>query len=380
MKKMRVVAGGLVLVSSLVHAENSVTLYGIIDEGFNYTTNTGGKHSYEMQSGYAAGSRWGLKGQEDLGGGLAAIFTLENGFDVNSGQLMQGGRMFGRQAFVGVQSDKLGSLTFGRQYDSVVDYLAPLTANGWYSGYLFSHPYDNDNTDNSFRVNNAIKYSSPNLDGLTFGGLYGFSNGAGAFSDNRLYSFGAAYTHGPFSIGAAYMDINHVGGNALGAVAANDASFYAGHQRVYGAGLSYAIGSATLGFAYSDTLLENPAGNAYVGGSFSGTGADSLRFDNFEFNVKYDFTPAFFVQAMYTYTLGKYSASSGTVRPKWHQAGLMFDYAISKRTDVYLQGQFQQVAGGETGTFLDDAFITGASGASSNNRQFIARAAIRHTF
>jgi len=121
-------------------AQSSVTLYGVIDEGFNYTSNVGGHSNEQLQSGYAQGSRWGLKGSEDLGGGLKALFQLENGFDVNSGNLNQGGRMFGRQAYVGLSSAKLGTVTLGRQYDSVVDYLAPLTANGNWAGYLMSHP------------------------------------------------------------------------------------------------------------------------------------------------------------------------------------------------------------------------------------------------
>ncbi|WP_049017806.1 porin, partial [Burkholderia multivorans] len=130
--------------------QSSVTLYGVIDEGLNYTNNVGTGHVYEMASGYAQGSRWGLKGNEELGGGLKAVFQLENGFDVNTGRLNQGGRMFGRQAYVGLSSAQYGTVTFGRQYDSVVDYLAPTTANGNWGGYLLAHPFDNDNTDNSF--------------------------------------------------------------------------------------------------------------------------------------------------------------------------------------------------------------------------------------
>ncbi|MBE0632166.1 MAG: porin, partial [Burkholderia vietnamiensis] len=164
MKKHVILTAALAACAAPVFAQNSVTLYGLIDEGFNYTNNVNvnglGKTNYQLASGYAQGSRWGLKGSEDLGGGLKAIFTLENGFDVNNGRLGQGGRMFGRQAFVGLSESRFGTLSFGRQYDSVVDYLAPLTANGNWGGTLFSHPFDNDNTDNSFRVNNTVKYAS----------------------------------------------------------------------------------------------------------------------------------------------------------------------------------------------------------------------------
>ena len=58
----------------------------------------------KLYQGNLQGSRWGLKGTEDLGGGLKAIFQLENGFDVNNGKLGQGGLLFGRQAYVGLTS------------------------------------------------------------------------------------------------------------------------------------------------------------------------------------------------------------------------------------------------------------------------------------
>ena len=83
-------------------AQSSVTLYGVIDQGINYTNNSGGNSLVEMASGHVQGSRFGLRGSEDLGGGTKAIFQLENGFSADTGRLGQGGRMFGRQAYVGL--------------------------------------------------------------------------------------------------------------------------------------------------------------------------------------------------------------------------------------------------------------------------------------
>jgi predicted porin len=333
-----------------------------------------------MASGYSQGNSWGLKGSEDLGGGVKAVFQLENGFEVNNGKLNQGGREFGRQAYVGLSSETAGTLTMGRQYDSVVDYLAPLTANGNWAGYLFSHPYDNDNTDDTFRIDNAVKYTSISYNGLQFGGLYGFSNSTG-FSNNRAYSIGASYTNGPLAIAAAFMNINKVGANTSGAVTTDDASFFATRERVFGAGINYTIASATLGFVYTNSNYSNPTGNAYLSSSTGlFPGASSLKFNNFEINGKYQFTPAFYVGAMYTYTQGKYDAASGDASPKWHQFGLMADYNLSSRTDVYVQGTYQKVAGGQTGTVLDNAFVTGTQGSSSTSKQFVARVALRHKF
>jgi predicted porin len=381
MKKSLLVFSLMSAWSTVTLAQSSVTLYGVIDEGLNYTNNTGGYHNIEMASGYGYGSRWGLKGAEDLGGGLKSVFTLENGFDLSSGRANQGGRMFGRQAFVGVSQNKYGSITLGRQYDSVVDYLAPNTANGSWAGYLFAHPFDNDNTDNSFRVSNSVKYASPNIGGFTFGGLYGFSNAAGQFSNNRAMSVGASYTGGALTVGVAYMDVNNIGNGSTGAVAANDASFFAANQREFGAGINYKISQASLGVVYTHSRIQGPTGNGYL--TPPNFPADitvsSLTFDNFEVNAQYYFTPAFFGGAMYTYTRGRYDASNGNSKPKWHMAGLVADYYLSKRTDVYAQVIYQKVSA-STGTFLDQAYISGADNSSSTNKQFVARIGMKHLF
>src|SRR5258708_5351187 len=114
------------------------------------------------------------------------------GFTLTNGALGQHGLLFGRQAFAGLSSDQFGTLTFGRQYDSVVDYLAPLAGAGAAKGgVFFGHPYDNDNLQNTMRINNAVKYASPNFNGWRFGGLYGFSNAGGGCFNKRADSLGA---------------------------------------------------------------------------------------------------------------------------------------------------------------------------------------------
>ncbi|WP_434667415.1 porin [Paraburkholderia sp. A3BS-1L] len=375
---------GAVLASATLpaFAQNSVTLYGVVDEGFNYTNNVNGSKVYELQSGYVQGSRWGLKGTEDLGGGLKTVFQLENGFDVNNGKLGQGGLMFGRQAYVGLTSERFGTVTLGRQYDSVVDYLAQTTANGSWGGYLFAHPYDNDNTDNTFRVNNTVKYTSPSFSGLQFGGTYSFSNDTN-FANNRQYSVGMQYATGGLLFAAAYLQANNPSATATGAINnGGDENFVANRLRIFGAGLNYTFGSATLGFAYTNTYVVQPLSSGYVGAITPTGGAtlSSLRFNNFEVNAKYQITPAFFVGAAYTYTRTSFDATSGKLHPVFHTAGLMADYNLSKRTDVYLQGGYQHAGGDKTGTVLDVAYVPGADAVSSTSNQFVLRAAIRHKF
>jgi predicted porin len=363
-------------------AQTSVTLYGVIDEGINYTNNVGRGHVYELASGFAQGSRWGLKGAEELGGGLKAIFQLENGFDLNSGRLGQGGRMFGRQAFVGLSSEAYGSLTFGRQYDSLVDYLAATTANGSWAGLLFSHPLDNDNTDNTFRLNNTVKYTSPSISGFQFGGAYSFSNDTG-FANNRAYSIGGQYVYGGLLVAAAYLQADNPGNGANGAISANDAGFIAARMRVFGGGITYTFGPAMAGFVYTNSNYLDPTSNGYLGDTPlvpPGVLLNSLKYQNFEVNGKYQISPVLFVGMQYVYTIETYDASNGSVKPRIHTFGLMADYNLSKRTDVYLQGEYQQVTGDPTFSILDNAFIPGTQAPSSTGRQVVVRAAIRHKF
>lgn len=369
------------------HAQSTVTLYGLIDEGLDYANNVGGHSQILMSSGDTQGSRWGLKGTEDLGGGFKAVFTLESGFNVTNGRIGQEGQIFGRQAYVGIKSDTFGSLTLGRQYDSLVFYLAGLTANGSWGGGIFAHPYDNDNTANSFRINNAVQYNKT-IAGLTFGATYGFSNST-SFALNRSESVGAQYVYGPVTIGAAYLNVDNPNSGSAGAVAigpngGGDGSWTARRHRVWGAGINYAIGSVTLGFAYTNTNITAPTATVYANLASSSTlgAASSIKFNNFEFNAAYQVTPTFLVGGMYTYTEATYNGVAGHAKPKYHQFGLMADYNLSKRTDVYVQAGYVKVAGGDAaaGTGIEVAASPDAAGPSSTNSQFLSRVGIRHRF
>lgn len=382
MRKQFIALAVLAACAAPVFAQSSVTLYGVIDQGINYTSNVGGGREFEMASGYAEGSRWGFKGSEDLGGGMKAIFQLENGFNAGTGALAEGGRLFGRQAYVGLASNTYGTVTFGRQYDSVVDYFAQTTANGNWAGYLFAHPYDNDNSDNSFRLDNAVKYASPNIGGFQFGGAYAFSNDTG-FANDRAYSFGGQYTNGGLLVAAAYMQADNPGGTTGGAITTNDASFIAERMRVWGAGINYTFGPATVGFAYSNSNYKNPTANGYISTTAPlviGSTLNTLKFQNLEVNGKYQISPAFYVGAEYVYTIENFDASTGNVKPKIQTVGLMADYNLSKRTDVYIQGVYQDVTGDKTNSVLDDGFVLGTDAPSSSSSQTVVRVAIRHQF
>ncbi|RQS69804.1 porin [Burkholderia sp. Bp8963] len=381
MKRTLIAAALSGVFATAAHAQSSVTLYGLIDAGITYTNNQGGHSAWQETSGSINGSRWGLRGAEDLGGGLKAIFVLENGFGINNGTLKQNGREFGRQAFVGLAHDTYGSLTLGRQYDSVVDYLGPLSLTGTqYGGTQFAHPFDNDNLNNSFRINNSVKYQSANYGGLKFGALYGFSNSTD-FSNNRAYSVGVSYSYMGFNFAAAYLQLNN-NVNALSQAVADpgavtgDWTFAASRQRTWGAGLNYTFGPATAGFVFTQTRLTDSraisAGASGVTGGITGL-SGSTRFNNYELNGRYALTPSLSLAGSYTYTDGRIVGQT----PSWHQFNLQADYSLSKRTDVYLQGEFQKVNADGLNV---NANINGLGTASSTNKQLAVTAGLRHRF
>ena len=386
MKKTLMVAALTGVFATAAHAQSSVTLYGLIDAGITYTNNQGGHSNWQETSGTVNGSRWGLRGSEDLGGGLKAIFTLENGFNIANGNLGQNSRLFGRQAFVGLSSSQYGAVTLGRQYDSVVDYVGPLSATGsQFGGTIAAHPFDNDNLDNTLRINNSVKYTSANYGGFTFGGLYGFSNTADGFSNNRAYSFGASYNYGGLNVGAGYLQLNNDVNNLAMASASDPGAvtgtftFAAGRQRTFGGGASYTFGPATAGIVYTQTNLTDTFGggiSAVQSGTSAGYafGANSARLQNLEGNIRYALTPAVSLAGSYTYTRANFG---GGVNPNYNQVNLQADYALSKRTDVYLQGDWQHVSSNPANI---GPYMNGLSSASTTQDQVAVTAGLRHRF
>lgn len=366
MKKSLLALALAAALPGVANAQTSVTLYGLIDAGIVYNSNIDGNSKWSAGNGLINGSRFGLKGSEDLGGGMKAVFTLENGFDIGNGRSQQDGRMFGRQAFVGLASNTAGTFTIGRQYDSLVDHLAPLSFTGGAGGgTIAAHPFDNDNLSNSMRVNNSVKYSSVDYGGVKFGATYGFSNKAGAFGDNRVASVGASYDNGPIRLAAAYLNVRGANTNENGA--ASGTPFSAGKQDTFGVGGQYAFGPATVGAVWTQTRLSD-------GVQIAGGAGSKAVLNNYEINARYLLTPALALSGAYTFTHGKFNNLLGDEMAKWHQVTLQADYYLSKRTDVYVSGAYQHAIG--------DGVTANIStyGASSNRNQTIVGTGLRHRF
>lgn len=201
------------LLGSSAYAQSSVTLYGVADVGIEFANHQkgAGNSVVRMQSGNLSGSRWGIRGAEDLGGGLRAIFTLESGYNVDDGKSGQSGRLFGRQAWVGL-SNAYGTLTLGRHntpmYDIGVQY-DPMGISTRYSIGVQDDVFQS-------RADNSIKYAGK-FGPVTAKLLYSFGadgtsgvNGEvpGNPSVGREFGGSLAYEAGPLAVAAVYDEQN----------------------------------------------------------------------------------------------------------------------------------------------------------------------------
>ncbi|WP_439892235.1 porin [Ralstonia sp. 25C] len=342
MKKSLLALAVLGTFAGVAQAQSSVTLYGVVDANVEYVNHEqnvtaagvaipGSSGSrLAMQAGGLSSNRWGLRGVEDIGGGLKGLFVLESGFSMDDGKSQQGGRLFGRQAFVGLQGN-WGKITLGRQYTTIFDMMANFSPSGYGTqwepvvGLLGAN----------FREDNVIKYNGT-FGPLTVEGHWAFGERAGSQTANSAYGIGANYFAGPFGLGVAYDEVKVLtAAEALGLSGGND---YARDKRAAIAA-SYTVGPVKVmgGYRYGNTQTQS-------------TGAVSAllphRDDLYWLGVNYQATNALGLTLSYYYDNIK-EATVGTtvVNPrKPQQWNFIADYNLSKRTDVYFTAAYSRNA------------------------------------
>ena len=213
MKKSLLALAILGTIAGSAAAQSSVTVYGVVDMGISRDDN-GTATTTALNSGIQSGSRLGFRGVEDLGNGLKGLFTLETGLNVDTGGFGQGNTAFGRQSFVGLQGD-FGAVKLGRQNTLLRDNLDALDpfriGLAGDATRFFSQGGTNDTTKsangtpgamglNSGRMNNAIKYETPNLAGFSGQFEYGFGEVAGNNTTGRQISGALQYANGPVMV------------------------------------------------------------------------------------------------------------------------------------------------------------------------------------
>ncbi|KAA1007324.1 porin [Paraburkholderia panacisoli] len=363
--KKALVGSALGLVALGAHAQSSVTLYGIVDTGIGYQNSSttlspttgaasarpspGGSSQVKMINGIWAGSRFGLKGAEDLGGGTKAIFQLEQGFNSATGAQSVSGLAFNRQAWVGVTNGTFGTLTAGRQYTSYYTLLSPYSPTTWLTGAYGAHPGDIDSLDTLYRANNSLVYTSPSMSGLTVSGSYSLGGNPGSFSAGQTWSAAVQYLAGPFGIAAGIQRIDNAsnGGVVWNSTTSNNGSqpavsainngfqTAAKQQRIAVTG-GYAFNSQwDVSFAYSNVQYSPGVNSFFHNTAIWNTGGAVLHWKPIT---------VLDLAAGYSYT--RATESNGiTSAATYNQFNLSQYYSLSKRTGLYALEAYQRASG-----------------------------------
>ena len=325
-----------------------VTLYGLADLGLNYihTDNDAGKKddSFTMRTGQNSGSRFGLKGTEDLGNGLKVGFVLENGFDADTGSLTTKGKIFDREAQAYVEGE-FGRISMGR-----VGQLASM--NGSYGLLGVASPFSSGwgqtigpkhvMAAGLTRFDNTVTYVTPDFAGFKVHAQYSFQNTAstdepeGKSGTNRYYGIGATYNAGPLALVGVVDSINYKG-NTVGKDKDHDDDSL----------------SVTLGGSYDFEVVKVYA----LGQYFDNASGFSSSFD------KDKFTPAKGGAEGWGLSLGASApAFGGTARAQMgymdaedvrasadgktdftrYMFSVGYDYNLSKRTTVYTAASYMK--------------------------------------
>lgn len=199
------------LLAGAAQAQSSVTPYGILDAGYLYTDTSGQPSKSELADGIQSQSRFGLRGREDLGGGIATSFTLEGGIGIDTGTSQQSGRLFGRQAWVAI-GHRTGELRLGRQYGIGYEYFLSNTSP-------FGTSFRDAGSGNVFSsaagrmiLDNVVMLRTGNFNG--FSGALGYSfqgNGsevAGSGNNAKVLTAGARYQSGRVYAALSYERVN----------------------------------------------------------------------------------------------------------------------------------------------------------------------------
>src|SRR5690606_27055384 len=265
MKKTLLAAALTVGFFGVAHAETSVTLYGIIDTGIGYNKVEVGDTDAKkvgLINGVQSGSRWGLKGTEDLGDGLQAVFQLENGFDSSTGYGAQDDRMFGRHATIGLQGDSWGRLDLGRQTNIASKYFADV-ASPFGASFGQANIGATFGSANTVRWDNMVMYQTPNFSGFQFGVGYSFNTNGNqewdvdGFEDdnNKGLTTGLRYANGPIGAALTYDQI--------------DNDFVDAKVKAWNIGLSYDFEVVKLHAGFGQTK------DGWIAGQNFGAGAPS---------------------------------------------------------------------------------------------------------
>lgn len=305
MKLGRSVACGIAATTSLLVgapslAQSSVTLYGVAD-GFVGSIKNGSVRTTVQNSGALNGSRWGLRGAEDLGGGVKANFVLESGISIDNGTSANGGALFSRQAYVGL-SGGFGEVRLGRQYSAYDEIRGGTNNTSDSSGFAATGTAWAAGGDYTNRINNQVYYATPKFGGVSAAVGYGLGEDKTAtLSASSTLSVHVKYAAGPVLVAFTHQKDDPVGATPV-------ATKY-----------NMLAGSFDFGFA------------RVVAGYNEASGPDKEK--EFQTGVEAPFGNA---KVFAGYANSEAKTNAGATTEKARAFSLLATYDLSKRTAVYV--------------------------------------------
>jgi predicted porin len=364
MKKSLLALAVLGSFASAASAQTSVTVYGVADAGIVAERGGSAGSVTKLTSGVQSGSRLGFRGKEELGGGLNAIFALETGIFIDTGGFAQGNTAFARQAFVGLNSNSFGNLTLGRQY---TPYYLTLSEVADPFGTGLAGQANNLMSTSGVRMNNTIKYATPNFSGFIGEIAYGFGEVPGNTSANRAIGASVGYANGPLNVRLGYHNMRNAAdtGSARNTLLAGNYDFtvarlYLAYGQSRGPGSSpYATNPSNITVATPTTPIPAPP---Y--GFPTGPGSDDSREGLIGVSVPFG---ASTVLASYIRKDDRSAANNDA-----NQWAIGYTYAVSKRTNFY--AAYARIKNDNTAAFT----VGNASEPGSGDKAF--NLGVRHLF
>jgi len=341
-------------------AQSQFTLYGSVDTSVPWISNIRGNSTVRMDGGISQPDLVGLRGSEDLGGGMKVTFQLENGFLTDSGSMIAAGKLFNRASWVGLAGG-MGTVRLGRQVDFVADKLGQWS-NGYqlYNFYLY-HPGNLDGLSSQFPVDNAITYASPRFGGLQVSAMYGLGEVPGNSSARRTYSLAGTYDAGRLSLAVAYTDAN---GRAFDIAGTTGLPSAIGQGLTPGAAMpidSFKAGGIGGSYRFESVPL---ALNALYSRSTLRAGAAEGTMNAADLGLTWQATGATAVTLGYSF--------SKFEKTRWHQLHLGSMYAFSKRTQAYAFWTYQHA--------VDGLAAMNVVGVSSGRNQSVVSVGVHTSF
>lgn len=238
-----IMASVLMAMAGGAQAQSSVTLFGTIGAGMRWTDGMKGGQQFGFDNNSVTGNSFGLKGAEDLGDGVRAIFQLQSGFSTGTGQTKSSGLLFSQAAYVGLAGN-FGRVTLGRQLNAAEDVgitLDPSQAEGSSLATVPGILWGGNFFTLDSRFNNTVKYVGK-TGGFTFRGSYSPGGVAGNTRAGSNVAVGASYQYQTILVGAAYQKTYNASASQWSQTALGGFAWQLGPARLY---LNYSTLSVT---------------------------------------------------------------------------------------------------------------------------------------